>query len=114
MKKLLILILLFSVNVHASCDWKTGITPGPNKTFIYVEECHQAVGALVQANKDLTSAIQLKDLAIQTADQRTDMWKTTAENEQDRMTKLTSEQGNTNLLYYALGILTVIGSDRKS
>ena len=110
MKKLIIFILLFSLNANATCDWKTGITPGPNKTYIYNEECHQAVGALVQANKDLTSAIQLKDLALTTSDSRTIMWQKSADDELDRLNKIQSEQKKSDWLAFSLGALTVLGS----
>src|SRR5271168_2051714 len=105
MKKFIALILLFSVNAQAACNWATGVTPGPNKTFIYSEECHEAVGALVQANKDLTAAIQLKDLALTNADARTQLWMTSSLNEQDRLTKIDSEQKHNDFLYFGLGIL---------
>lgn len=106
MKKLIIFILLFSVSAEASCDWKTGITPGPNNTFIYTQECHQEVGKLVQANKDLTQAIQLKDLAIQQSDSRIALWEKVSGDEQDRLVKLDSEQKHNDVLYYALGVAT--------
>jgi len=106
MKKLIALILLFSLNAQANCDWSKGITPGPNKTFIYSEECHQEVGKLVQANKDLQKAIQLKDLAIQQSDTRVALWEKTADNEQDRLIKMDSEEKHNEILYFALGVAT--------
>jgi hypothetical protein len=118
MKKLIslfLLISLFSNLAFADCDWKTGIIPGPNKTFIYSEACHQAVGALVQSNtvqtqqiKDLTQAIQLKDLALTSADKRTQMWTVTAENEQDRMVGLTKDQSHSDWLFFSLGVATTV------
>jgi hypothetical protein len=108
MKKLISIILLFSLNANATCDWKTGITPGPNKTFIYTEECHQQVGKLVQSNKDLTSVIQLKDLALTNADVRTQLWEKTADNEMDRLNKLSADQKHSDWLYFTLGAATVI------
>jgi hypothetical protein len=110
MKKLVVFILLFSVNAQAACDWKTGITPGPNKTFIYNEECHQEVGKLVEANKDLTKSIQLKDLAITNAEARTQLWMTTADAEQARLAKIDSDAKTNQWLFFGLGALTVIGS----
>lgn len=110
MKKLICFILLFSLNARANCDWSLGITPGPNHTFIYSDECHQEVGKLIQANKDLTSAIQLKDLALQTSDQRIAMWSKTAGDEQDRLNKIESDQRTNSWLYFGLGVFTVIGA----
>jgi hypothetical protein len=110
MKKLIAIILLFSLNSYADCDWSLGITPGPNKTFVYSEACHQEVGRLVQANKDLTSAIQLKDLALQNSDSRVLLWQKNSADELDRLTKIEATQKNNNWLYFGLGCLTVIGA----
>jgi len=110
MKKLITLILLFSLNAQAACDWKTGIIPGPNKTFIYTEECHQAVGALVQANKDLTSALTLKDLTLTKSDARIQLWMTTADSEQQRLSKIESDTKTNEWVFFGLGALTVIGA----
>lgn len=116
MKKLIssLLLLLFVSNVAlADCDFKTGITPGPNNTYIYTEACHLKVGQLVQtnanltqANKDLTAAIQLKDLALTASDNRANMWLTTAQNEQDRLAKMSSDAKLDSWLWFGLGILT--------
>ena len=109
MKKLIVLILLFSVSAQASCDWKTGITPGPNNTFIYSQECHQEVGKLVQANKDLTSAIQLRDLAIQQSDSRIALWEKTSDDELSRLNTMQADQKHNDTLYFILGLATAIG-----
>lgn len=106
----LFLIVIFSTNAFGDCVWKTGITPGPNNTFVYNQVCHQEVGKLVQANKDLTAALQLKDLALQTSDQRVQMWTKTAESEQDRMLKLSSDEKKSDWTMFALGCLTVLGT----
>src|SRR5271166_2089575 len=104
MNKLIAFILLFSLNAQASCDWKTGITPGPNNTFVYSQQCHEAVGQLVQANKDLTAAIQLKDLAIKYDEDRITLWSKTAGDEQDRLVKMDSIQHHNDILFFALGV----------
>ena len=110
MKKLICLLLLASLNAQSACDWKTGITPGPNKTFVYSEECHQAVGALIQSNKDLTSGIQLKDLALKASDERALLWNNTSKDLEDRLQKVDSTQKKSDWLYFGLGALTVIGA----
>lgn len=113
----ILLLFIMSINAMADCDFSTGIQQGANKTFIYTEECHQAVGKLVQDNKvqsqqlsDLTQALDLKNAALATADTRTEMWKTTAENEQDRMNKISDSQSKSDWLMFGLGCLTVLGS----
>jgi hypothetical protein len=109
MKKFIItLMLLLSVTAQATCNWKTGITPGPNKTFIYSQECHEAVGQLVQANKDLTAAIQLKDLAIQTSDSRVILWQKSANDEFDKLNQIESEQKHNDWLFFGGGVLATV------
>jgi hypothetical protein len=113
MKKLIysiLLISLFPLGCFADCDWKTGITQGPNNTFVYTEACHQEVGKLVKANKDLTSAIQLKDLALTNADARTALWQKSADDEMDRLNKMSADRKMNDWLFFGLGALTVIGS----
>lgn len=110
MKRLIIFILLLSSTANATCNWATGITSGPNKTFIYTEECHQAVGALVQANKDLTMAIQLKDLAIKFSDDRVILWQKSSSDELDRLTKMEQQQSHNDVLMFGLGLLTAVGT----
>jgi hypothetical protein len=108
--KFIVFILLFAMNAQAACDWSKGITPGPNNTFIYTQECHEAVGALVQSNKDLTAAIALKDLAIQNSDARVALWEHTADDEMARIQKLDSQTKHDEWFFFALGSLTVIGA----
>ncbi len=116
MKKVISSLLLLCVlsNVAmADCDFSSGITPGPNKTFIYSEECHQQVGKLVQSNKtkdlqiaDLNKAIELKDLALVKADERIQLWMTTTQKLEDRMTTIDDLRGKNYWMYYGLGIAT--------
>jgi hypothetical protein len=118
MKKVITFLLLFCLSANsafADCDWNTGITPGPNKTFVYSEACHLAVGQLVQTNKtqaaqiqDLNKAISLKDLALQNADARIALWETTAGNMQDRLVKMDSDTKTSDWTFFALGVGTVV------
>jgi len=101
----------------ADCDWSTGITPGPNHTFIYSDVCHLAVGNLIQANKvqaaqisDLTKAIQLKDLALTNSDSRIALWQKSSDDELSHLNTIQSNQKHTDWMYFGLGALTVIGS----
>lgn len=120
MKKVISLLLLFcffSNAAYADCDFSTGITPGPNKTFIYSEECHQKVGQLVQSDKtktaqiaDLTQAIQLKDLALTKSDQRTQLWMDTSDKLQGRLTSVDSLAKQNEWIYFTLGVLATIGA----
>ena len=120
MKKLIALLLLFvsTFNIaFADCDFNTGITAGPNKTFIYTEACHQKVGLLVQQNASLTTqvadyqkAIQLKDLALTAEDSRVQMWEKSSLDEQQRLMTISADQKHNDFLYFGLGILATIGT----
>ncbi len=120
MKKIVSLFVSFCMLSHAAsaeCDFSIGITPGPNHTYVYSESCHIKVGELVQSNKtkdaqiaDLSKAIELKDLAITKADQRTQLWMDTSYKLEDRVTKIDELRGKNEMLYYGLGILTVFAA----
>lgn len=110
MKKLIALILLFSLNAQAACDWKTGITPGPNNTFVYSQQCHEAVGQLVQANKDLTQAIALKDLALTNSDARVALWQKSSNDEFDRLNKMENDQKRSDWIMFGLGVATTFAA----
>ena len=116
MKKIALLLLfsLFSNIAIADCDFSTGITAGPNKTFIYSEECHLQVGRMIQDDKvkdiqisDLTKAITLKDLAITTADQRTMLWQKTSDDQLSRLNTIQSDQKRSDWLFFGLGAATM-------
>ena len=114
---LVLLVCMFSNAAMADCDFSKGITPGPNKTFIYTEECHQAVGKLVEDNKaltlqvgDLTKAITLKDLALVKADERTQLWMNTSDQLTDRITKIDEVYKKNEWLYFGLGVLTTFAA----
>lgn len=120
MKKIVSSLLLFCLLSNAAladCDFSKGITPGPNHTFIYTEECHQAVGKLVQDNAaltlqvgDLTKAISLKDLALTKADERTQLWMNTSDKLIDRVDKIDETVKHNEWLYFGLGVLTTFAA----
>ena len=119
MKKIAFLILCIFVSntAMAECDFKTGITPGPNNTFIYTGECHRKVGAIVQDNAvktqqvaDLTKAIQLKDLAIKYSDDRAILWNSTASNLEDRLQKVDALEKKNDWAFFALGVAATLGA----
>jgi len=118
MKKVIASVLIFSClssAAYADCDFSKGITPGPNHTFIYSEECHQKVGQLIQDNAtkdkqiaDYVQAINLKDLAITKADSRTQLWMDTSDKLTDRLTKVDELQKKNDWLYFGLGVLSTV------
>lgn len=114
---ILLAVCIFSNAALADCDFSTGITPGPNKTFIYSEECHKKVGQMAQDLKtkdaqiaDLNKAITLKDLALTKADERTQLWMDTSDKLQDRVTKIDEVYKKNEWLYFGLGVLTTFAA----
>lgn len=109
-------LCLFANSAFADCDW-TQIKDNGNGTYNYSKELHICVGQTVQDNKikdqqvkDLNQAIQLKDLVIQKADQRAQLWMDTSFKLEDNIQKMDSLKKTNEWLYFGLGALTVLGS----
>lgn len=107
-------ILIFSNLSYADCDFKTGIAPGPNNTFIYTQECHLRVGQLVkdlsirdQQVADLNKAIELKDLAIKYSDERANLWMDTSAKLENRIQTIDSLERKADWLYFGLGVVVM-------
>jgi hypothetical protein len=105
-----------STNAMATCDF-SAIKKTGDDSFVYTKELHLCVGQMKQdlevAQKqivDLTGAIQLKDLAIQKADERTQLWRDTTLNLNDRLGKVEELKSGNEKLMFALGIATTIAA----
>lgn len=119
MKKILLTILAMTIlsnTALAECDFSTGITQS-GSNYIYTKECHIKVGEMkrdndifTEQNEKLTKALTLKDLTINTADQRADMWKTATLKLEDRMVTIDQMEKKNQLLMFGLGVLTAIGA----
>lgn len=119
MKKLISLFVLISMCSNlafANCDW-TQVKDNGNGTFTYTKELHLCVGQLVQDNKtkdqqiaDYQKAIQLKDLALTTSDDRANRWMNNSLSLEAKMTEVESLQKKNDFLYFGLGILATIGA----
>lgn len=112
---LMISILIFSNFAHADCDFSIGISPLPDGRFAYSKDCHLKVGELVQSEAtkdkqiaDLTQAIQLKDLAIDKADQRVHLWMDTSFKLEDDLGKVQNLQSGNNHLWFGLGVAATV------
>jgi len=113
---IIVVMLMSNIAFADNCDWST-IKTMPNLDYEYSPALHLCVGNLVESVKtkdaqinDLNAAIQLKDLAIAKADQRTQLWQTTADNEQDRLSKIESSQKTNDFWYFTLGVVAAIGT----
>lgn len=114
---LILVISMMSNLAFADCDFKTGITPGPNNTFVYTEECHKKVGLMTkqlvnqtQQIADLNKAIQLKDLALDYSNKRTELWMDTTFKLEQNQESIESMRKKNEWLFFALGALTVFGA----
>lgn len=115
MKKLIssvMLACLVSTSALADCDFKTGIEKLPDGRFAYTPECHIKVG---QMKQDLDTAtqqvelykksIELKDLALGTAQTRIDLWQQTSFKLEDRVNAMEDLRSKNYVLYFGLGVL---------
>lgn len=120
MKKLLALILAASLlsNVcYAACDFKTGVVKNEDGSRTYTKECHVAVGEMKQdleieteKNAKLNKALNLKDLVIEKADQRADLWMNTTFKLEDRITKIDEMQSTNKWIAFGLGLAVAWGT----
>jgi len=119
MKKLVCLIIafgMFSNIAMAECKWATGVTK-VETGYLYSNDCHGRVGLLVKDVDDykievteLRKTIDLKDLALTKADQRVELWQTTAVKMEDRLNKVESAANTQKWIYLGLGVLTVFAA----
>ena len=119
MKKIsfLLAVCMFANTAFADCDFSKGITKLPDGNYEYTKECHVHVGELVQDNDvktqqvdKLNKALDLKDLAITKADQRTQLWMDTSLKLEDNIQKMDSLSKKNEWLYFGLGVLTTFAA----
>lgn len=110
---LLIVSHLFTVTAYAECDFATGIEKLPDGRFVYSKECHQKVGKMQADLKDreeqvaaLTKTIDLKNLQIQTQEQRAQLWMDTSIKLEDRINTIDRMRSTNQFLYFGLGLVT--------
>lgn len=115
MKKLISLALavsmFMSTTALAECKWTEGVKKVENG-YLYTEECHGRVGIIVKDNDDLKvevnnllKTIELKDLVIAKADERTILWRNESYEQFDRLQKQSELDHKNELLWFALGIV---------
>lgn len=119
MKKLssvLLSICLFSNIAMADCDYSR-IVRNENGTYTYTKELHLCVGEMKQdlaiaegQNEKLRKAIELKDLTIQKADQRADMWMNTSFKMEDRINTIDKMRSTNSWLYFGLGVAAMFAA----
>jgi hypothetical protein len=109
--------LFFTNTAFGYCDFSSGIKQLPNGNYEYSKECHISVGQMVEDIKvkdeqiaALTEGLRLKDVALETADQRISLWMSTAFKLEDRVNSIDKWRSTNNTLYFVGGILTMVAA----
>lgn len=110
MKILLIVALLLPNLAFAECNWKD--IKKTDAGFVYPTACHKKVGKMVKDDisrkaqvTKLNKTITLKDLAIDTHLQRTELWRKTSYDLEDRLFKIERHSSRNKWIYFGLGFL---------
>jgi len=119
MKKFLVALIvtaLLPIQAFADCDFSSGITKVEGG-YLYTRECHIKVGEMkydlgakdLQIEK-LNKALTFKDLAIDNANKRADLWMNTSFKLEDRINTIDELRSRNQWLYFGLGVLTVFAA----
>lgn len=108
----LLILSVLSSPAYAECDFSKDIEKLPDGRYAYSVDCHRHVGKMVEDLKDkddqiagLTKSISLKDLAIQTNEQRASLWMDTSLKLENRVNTMESMKSTNQWLYFGLGVL---------
>ena len=66
------------------------------------------VGNLVQENESLKKVIELKDLALDVSEKRTELWLKTSSKAYDSLNQYENLRTSNQLLYFGLGVATTV------
>lgn len=116
MNKIILFLMLFFFIPQAfcDCDWsKIKVNADGSRT--YPLDLHLCVGQLVkqvpllqQEIVDLNKTITLDQLALKDEQTRTQLWLDTSLKLTDQVNKYESLKSSNNLLYYGLGVATIV------
>ena len=104
-------------NAQANCDWKSIKKIGQN--YSYSKECHIEVGKTInrvrnleianlerkQESDKLLESLELKDLALDKADQRIMNWRAEAYNQNERLQKQNKYSNINKYIYFGSGVI---------
>lgn len=120
MKKLIVSLLItcfIPFQAFADCDFKTGIKPLPNGNYEYSHDCHIKVGEMkrdldisLAQNLDLTKALNLKDLALQSANERAELWMNTSYKLQANINTMDKLYQSNKYIYFGLGVVATFAA----
>jgi hypothetical protein len=104
------LVLFIIPNIaFAQCDF-TSILPTNHNTFEYTEGCHREVGLMKVKLEKLNKVIELKDLALDKANERAELWMNTSIQMQDKFMKVEKLNRENGWIYFGAGMLTMLGA----
>lgn len=122
MKKIFLNILAIlmsatlSYTAQADCDYSK-IVKNNDSTYTYSAELHVCVGKMKQdltianeQNDKLIKALDLKDLTIAKADQRSDLWQAATFKLEDRINTIDQMRSTNQYLAFGLGALTMFAA----
>lgn len=113
--------MVLSVNSTLACNWRTDIQKQGSK-YLYTASCHDEVGKIVKANRELKKAnserlkqvkkldevIELKDLALDKADKRIMNWRNESYNQHYRLLRQQKLAKYNDWLYFGGGMAITI------
>ena len=115
MKRILTAIICMSLAyspAYADCDFSKDIQKQADGNYLYTKDCHTEVGKRVNALEKreeqvvkLEKTVELKDLALDKAHDRIDLWRNTSYKIEDRANTMEEMKKKNELLYFALGIV---------
>lgn len=102
--------MVLTINAQANCNWKTDVVRKDNYVA-YSSECHREVGRMIKDLKDrekqaekLKKTIKLKDLALDTADERIMDWRKETYNQHSILERHAKARRYERYLWFGGGI----------
>lgn len=124
MKKIILFLLIFNQTAMANCNWKN--IKEVDSGYLYPNECHRAVGILKKTKElqeeeskelknqiedlksskfKLSESLEIKDLALQKADQEAMRWREESYKQHERLLKHDRLSSRNNWIYVGVGFL---------
>ncbi len=107
-------MLLLNQNAIAACNPKDIVKNVEHNYYQYPVDCHIEFGKLRSVEEErkkqvehLNESIRLKDLAIDTANKRIELWQNTTYKVEDRLIRLERNNDKIKWIYFGLGIFVM-------
>jgi hypothetical protein len=113
---LLTFVFLFNSSFSfAQCDWAEGVKKSPDGSFSYSKGCHLQVGVSLEELdlrrkqvQELTKSVELKDLALNYSEQRTQLWMDSSLKMNDRLNQYESARSSAPWIYFGVGVVATV------